>query len=151
VGLSVAIISIVIGLAIGLAAGYYRKFDASIMRVMDGMMAIPAILLAIALVSLNRGQRRHRHRRDRHPRDPARGAAGALGGTDDARAALYRGGDRAAAAGTGSCIGRHILPNTIAPLVVQATYITASAILTEAALSVPRRRACRRRSRPGAT
>jgi len=54
VGLSVAAMSILIGLAIGLAAGYWRGVDALVMRFMDGLMAIPAILLAIAMVSLNR-------------------------------------------------------------------------------------------------
>ena len=54
VGLLVAGISVVLGLTIGLAAGYNRRLDGPIMRVMDGVMAIPAILLAIALVSLSR-------------------------------------------------------------------------------------------------
>ncbi len=54
VGLSVATISIAIGLAIGLAAGYVRWLDGPVMRVMDGLMAIPAILLAIGLIALNK-------------------------------------------------------------------------------------------------
>jgi len=54
VGLAVALVSIVVGLAIGLAAGYVRALDNVVMRMMDGLMAIPAILLAIAMVSLNR-------------------------------------------------------------------------------------------------
>src|SRR5438045_1096614 len=54
VGLAVATISIAFGLSIGLVAGYYRRLDAPVMRLMDGLMAIPAILLAIALVSLSR-------------------------------------------------------------------------------------------------
>ena len=52
IGVAVAVLSIAVGLAIGLAAGYLRWLDAVVMRVMDGLMAIPAILLAIALVSL---------------------------------------------------------------------------------------------------
>ena len=54
VGVTVALISIAVGLFIGLVAGYIRWLDAVIMRIMDGLMAIPAILLAIALVSLFR-------------------------------------------------------------------------------------------------
>jgi peptide/nickel transport system permease protein len=54
VGIAVAILAIAFGLAIGLVAGYYRKIDAPVMRLMDGLMAIPSILLAIALVSLNK-------------------------------------------------------------------------------------------------
>jgi len=51
VGLSVSAMSIIIGLNIGLVSGYFRKVDAVVMRLMDGLMAIPAILLAIALVA----------------------------------------------------------------------------------------------------
>ena len=54
VGVSVALISVACGLFIGLLAGFFRILDAIIMRIMDGLMAIPAILLAIAMVSLFR-------------------------------------------------------------------------------------------------
>ena len=54
IGLSVAAIAIVIGLAIGLVAGYFRWVDAIVMRIMDGLMSIPTILLAIALIALTR-------------------------------------------------------------------------------------------------
>ncbi len=134
VGLSVAIISIVIGLAIGLAAGYYRKFDSVIMRVMDGMMAIPAILLAIALVSLNRASVGIVIVAIAIPEIP-RVVRLVRSVVLTTREQPYI----EAAIGGGSpdwkIIGRHLLPSTVAPLVVQATYITASAILTEAALS----------------
>ena len=63
VGLRVASLSTVIGLAIGLVTGYNRIADAVLMRIMDGLMSIPAILLAIALMALTQGQHRHRHRR----------------------------------------------------------------------------------------
>ena len=53
VGVSVAAIAVSLGLFIGLIAGYFRLVDAIVMRIMDGLMAIPAILLAIALVSLS--------------------------------------------------------------------------------------------------
>jgi peptide/nickel transport system permease protein len=134
VGLSVAIVSVVIGLAIGLAAGYYRKLDGVVMRVMDGLMAIPAILLAIALVSLNKASilivivaiaipeipRVVRLVRSvvLTTREQPFIEAAIGGGSQDLKIIL-----------------RHILPSTVAPLIVQATYITASAILIEAALS----------------
>src|SRR5918999_5784592 len=54
VGLSVAIVSSVLGLALGLACGYFRRIDGIVMRIMDGLMAIPSILLAIALITLAR-------------------------------------------------------------------------------------------------
>lgn len=134
VGLSVAIISIAIGLGIGLAAGYYRKFDSLIMRVMDGMMAIPAILLAIALVSLNRAGVGIVIVAIAIPEIPrvVRLVRSVVLTTREQPyiEAAIGGGSR-----DGKIIARHLLPSTVAPLVVQATYIAASAILTEAALS----------------
>jgi peptide/nickel transport system permease protein len=76
-----------VGLVIGLISGYVRWLDGIVMRIMDGLMSIPAILLAIALAS------------------------------------------------TPSLLARHVLPNTIAPLVVQGTFVCASAIVVEAILS----------------
>ena len=83
VGLIVALIAVSIGLVIGLLAGFFRPVEAVVMRLMDGLMAIPAILLAIALVSLFRGSVADRHRRHRHPRGAARRPPGALGRADD--------------------------------------------------------------------
>ena len=103
------------------------------MRLMDGLMAIPAILLAIAVVSLFRA-RLFAVYRDHHARNPARGAAGALGRAVGARGALCRGRDLGRPALL-KIMWRHLLPNTIAPLIVQGTYVCASAILTEAILS----------------
>ncbi len=134
IGIAVAVISVAIGLLIGLVAGYFRAFDAVVMRIMDGLMAIPAILLAIALVSL----------------------AGATLGTVIVAIAIpeiprvvrlvrsivlsireepYV--EAAVSVGTPTprILWRHILPNTIAPLIVQATFIAGSAILLEAILS----------------
>src|SRR6476646_3343718 len=54
IGLGAAVVSISIGLVIGLVSGFFRWLDAVIMRIMDGLMAIPSILLAIAVVSLSR-------------------------------------------------------------------------------------------------
>ena len=111
------------------------RVDAVVMRIMDGLMAIPAILLAIALVSLNRASVWHRHRRHHHPRSAAHRAAGARGGADACATLPYI--EAAVSGGSPALkiVVRHILPATISPLIVQGTYITASAILIEAALS----------------
>ena len=134
VGLSVAIVSITIGLTIGLAAGYYRKLDNFIMRFMDGLMAIPGILLAIALVSLNKASVGIVVIAISIPEIPrvVRLVRSVVLTTREQPfiEAAVGGGSRGL-----KIILRHIVPSTIAPLIVQATYITASAILTEAALS----------------
>ena len=134
VGLSVAAISVAVGLVIGLAAGYYRRLDGFVMRIMDGMMAIPAILLAIALVSLNRASVWIVIVAITIPEVPrvVRLVRSVVLTTREQPfiEAAIGGGSR-----DFKIIHRHILPSTVAPLIVQATYITASAILIEAALS----------------
>lgn len=134
VGLSVSIVSVIAGLAIGLAAGYYRRLDGFVMRIMDGLMAIPAILLAIALVSLNRASIWIVIVAIAIPEVPrvVRLVRSVVLTTREQPfiEAAIGGGSRNL-----KIIVRHILPSTIAPLIVQATYITASAILIEAALS----------------
>ncbi len=134
VGLSVAIFSIVVGLAIGLLAGYFRKVDAVVMRLMDGLMAIPAILLAIALVALTKASVFIVIIAITIPEVP-RVVRLVRSVVLSVREAPYV--EAAVASGTRTLriIRRHILPNTIAPLIVQSTYICASAILVEAALS----------------
>jgi peptide/nickel transport system permease protein len=134
VGFSVAIVSIIIGLAIGLVAGYYRRVDGFVMRIMDGLMAIPAILLAIALVSLNKASVGIVIVAIAIPEIPriVRLVRSVVLTTREQPyvEAAVAGGSRAP-----KIILRHILPSTVAPLIVQATYITASAILIEAGLS----------------
>jgi peptide/nickel transport system permease protein len=134
VGLSVAVLAIVIGLTIGLAAGYYRKLDNVLMRFMDGLMAIPGILLAIALVSLNKASVGIVVIAIAIPEIPrvVRLVRSVVLTTREQPfiEAAVGGGSRSL-----KIILRHIVPSTIAPLIVQATYITASAILTESALS----------------
>ena len=134
VGLSVAVVSIGIGLTIGLMAGYYRRVDGIVMRVMDGLMAIPAILLAIALVALTRASVTIVIIAIAIPEIPrvvrlVRAVVLTAREQPYVEAAIA-GGSRGR-----KIMIRHILPNTIAPLVVQATYICASAILVESALS----------------
>jgi peptide/nickel transport system permease protein len=134
VGFSVAILASLIGLTIGLISGFIRIADSIIMRVMDGMMSIPPILLAIALMALTRGSVRNVIIAITIAEIPrvsrlVRGVVLSL------REQPYV--DAAVAAGTRTpvIIIRHILPNTLAPLTVQATYICASAMITEAILS----------------
>ena len=134
VGIAVAVLSVAIGLAIGLVAGYYRKLDAPVMRLMDGLMAIPAILLAIALVSLNKASVGIVIVAISIPEIPrvVRLVRSVVLTTREQPfiEAAIGGGSRHR-----KIILRHILPSTIAPLIVQATYVMASAILTEAGLS----------------
>ena len=134
VGFSVAICASVIGLTIGLISGFNRFADSIIMRVMDGMMSIPPILLAIALMALTRGSVQNAILAITIAEIPrvsrlVRGVVLSL------REQPYV--DAAVASGTRTptIIWRHILPNTLAPLTVQATFICASAMITEAILS----------------
>jgi peptide/nickel transport system permease protein len=134
VGLAVSAMSIVIGLNIGLVSGYFRRVDAVVMRLMDGLMAIPAILLAIALVALTRSSVSTVIIAITIPEVPrvVRLVRAVVLGV---REAPYVEAAIAGGTPTWKILLRHILPNTIAPLIVQATYICASAILIEAALS----------------
>ena len=134
VGLSVAVISSVLGLALGLACGYFRRIDGIVMRIMDGVMAIPSILLAIALITLTRpglGIVIVAIVIPEVPRIVRVVRAVVL----SIRAQPYI--ESAIAGGTKNVklLVRHVLPNTLAPLIVQATYVCASAMLIEAGLS----------------
>ena len=134
VGFSVAIAASLLGLAIGLLCGFYRAVDAIAMRVMDGIMAIPSILLAIALITLTRPGLWVVVAAIVIPEVPrivrlTRSVVLSLRAQPFIEAAIA-GGTR-----TPRLLLRHILPNTLAPLIVQSTYIAASAILTEAGLS----------------
>jgi peptide/nickel transport system permease protein len=134
VGFSVALLSSLIGLAIGLVSGFLRWADGVVMRVMDGLMSIPPILLAVALMALTRGS--------------VGNVITAITVAEIPRVSrLVRSVvlslreqpfvDAAVAAGTRTpmIILRHILPNTLAPMTVQATYVCASAMIVEAILS----------------
>jgi len=133
VGIAVAVVSVIIGLFLGLVAGYVRALDAIIMRTMDGLMSIPAILLAIALISLSGatlGTVIIAIVIPEIPRVVRLVRAVVLTVRDEPYV------EAAIAAGTRLplILSRHILPNTIAPLIVQATYVCASAMLTESIL-----------------
>jgi peptide/nickel transport system permease protein len=133
IGFSVALIATTVGLAIGLVAGYLRTADAVLMRLMDGLMAIPSILLAIAIIAITRASVRGVLLAIAIPEIPrvvrlVRGIVLTL------REQPYVEATRALGSGIPRILGRHLLPNTLAPLTVQATYICAVAILIEAAL-----------------
>jgi peptide/nickel transport system permease protein len=135
VGVSVAVLATVIGLLVGVLCGYYRRLDDIVMRVMDGLMAIPAILLAIALITLMKASLLIVIIAISIPEIPrvvrlVRSVVLSVRGLPYIEAAV--------ASGTRSRIimTRHILPSTVAPLIVQSTYVCASAILIEAGLSV---------------
>ena len=134
VGISVALLSTLIGLAIGLITGFVRAVDAVVMRIMDGLMSIPSILLAIALMALTKASIENVIIAITLAEIPrvvrlVRSLVLTL------REQPYV--EAATASGTPllKTLIRHILPNTMAPLLVQATYICASAMITEAILS----------------
>jgi peptide/nickel transport system permease protein len=134
VGFAVSVMSIVLGLVIGLVSGYFRRADAVIMRLMDGLMAIPGILLAIALVALTRASVTVVIFAITIPEIP-RVVRLVRSVVLSVREAPYV--EAAVSSGTPvwKILLRHIVPSTVAPLIVQATYICASAILIEASLS----------------
>jgi peptide/nickel transport system permease protein len=134
VGFSVAILASLAGLAVELVSGFVRWADGIVMRVMDGMMSIPPILLAITLMALTRGSVGNVITAITIAEFP-RVARLVRGVVLSLREQPYV--DAAVAAGTRSpmIVLRHILPNTMAPMTVQATYICASAMIVEAILS----------------
>jgi len=134
VGVSVALISVSCGLLIGVLAGFFRILDAIIMRIMDGLMAIPAILLAIAMVSLFRSSVWTVIVAITVPQVPGvvrlvRSIVLSVREEPYVEAAVTLG------TATPKLLWRHVLPNTTAPIIVQGTFICASAILVEAILS----------------
>jgi peptide/nickel transport system permease protein len=134
VGLSVAVLATFAGLVVGLISGFVRWADTVIMRFMDGLMSIPPILLAVALMALTRGSVGNVIMAITVAEIPrvsrlVRGVVLSL------REQAYV--DAAVASGTRTpmIILRHILPNTLAPILVQATYVCASAMIVESILS----------------
>jgi len=134
VGLAVAMFSILVGVAIGLVTGYVRAVDAVVMRVMDGLMSIPSVLLAIALMALTKASVGNVIAAITLAEVPrvvrlVRSLVLSLREQPYVEAAI--------AAGTTlpRILMRHILPNIVAPLLVQGTYVCGSAMITEAILS----------------
>ncbi len=134
VGIAVAVVATTIGTLIGLVAGFVRWVDAIVMRIMDGLMAVPGILLAIALMALTKASLQTVVIAIVLPEVPrivrlVRSVVLSLREQPFVEAAE--------AIGTRfhRLLLRHILPNAVAPLIVQATYICASAMILEAILS----------------
>src|SRR5438552_10184878 len=134
VGISVAVLATSLGLAIGVVAGFTRWVDAIVMRIMDGLMSIPEVLIAIALMALTRASMEN--------------VIFAITVADIPRVTrLVRGivltlreqpyVEAAIASGTSFplILWRHIVPNTLPPLLVQGTFVAAGAMITEAILS----------------
>jgi peptide/nickel transport system permease protein len=134
VGASVAVCAVALGLVIGLISGYVRWLDGIIMRIMDGLMAIPGILLAIALVSIWRAGLITVIFAIVVP-DVPRVVRLVRSIVLTVREEPYVEGAISVGTPTWTLMFRHILPNTIAPLIVQATFTAAAAILAEAILS----------------
>jgi peptide/nickel transport system permease protein len=134
VGISVALLSTSLGLLIGVVAGFTRWVDSIVMRVMDGLMSIPSVLIAIALMALTRASLQNVIFAITVAEVPrvtrlVRGVVLTLREQPYVEAAI--------ASGTGfiRILWRHIVPNTLAPLLVQGTFSAAAAMITEAILS----------------
>jgi peptide/nickel transport system permease protein len=134
VGGAVAIISTFFGLIIGLLAGYVRWVDAIVMRFMDGLMAIPGVLLAIALISLAGASLFNVIVAICIPEIP-RVVRLVRSVTLQIRELPYVEAAVSVGSPTHKILLKHIVPNTVAPLIVQATYVCASAVVIEAILS----------------
>jgi peptide/nickel transport system permease protein len=134
IGITAAVLAVGIGLGIGLVAGYVRWLEGLVMRIMDGLMAIPAILLAMGVVSLSRAGLVAVVIAIVVPDIPrvvrlVRAIVLSIREEPYVEAAITVG------TPTPKLLVRHVLPNTVAPLIVQGTFICASAILIEAILS----------------
>lgn len=134
VALSVALLTTVFGVLLGMLAGFVHWTDGIIMRVMDGLMAIPGILLAIALMAVTRGSLLTVIVAITIPEIPrvvrlVRSLSLSL------REQLYVEAAHSVGTRLPTILWRHVLPNMVAPLIVQSTFIAASAVLIEASLS----------------
>jgi peptide/nickel transport system permease protein len=135
VGFSVATAASVIGMAIGLISGFLRRLvDAIVMRLMDALMSIPPILLAIALMALTKGSIENVIIAITVAEIP-RVSRVVRGVVLSLREQPFVEGAIASGTRVPAIIWRHILPNTLAPVTVQATYICAAAMIIEAVLS----------------
>lgn len=134
VGIGVALLACVCGLAIGLVAGFMRGVDSVVMRIMDGLMSIPPILIAISLMALSKASLKNVIIAITIAEIPrvtrlVRGVVLSLREQPYVDAAIVLG------TTTPKILLRHILPNVMAPLLVQGSYICAAAMITEAILS----------------
>jgi peptide/nickel transport system permease protein len=134
VAITVSVLATGFGVVLGLLAGFVRRADALVMRVMDGLMAIPGVLLAIALMAVTRASLATVIIAITVPEVPrvvrlVRSLSLTL------REQLFVEAAHAVGTRLPTILVRHVLPNMIAPLIVQGTFVAASAVLIEAALS----------------
>ncbi|WP_312537887.1 ABC transporter permease [Achromobacter mucicolens] len=134
IGAGTAVAALIPGLVLGVIAGYFRAADMVIMRVMDGIMSVPSILLAIALVAVTGASLLTVLIAIAVPEFPrvvrlVRGLILSLRDEPYVEAAISLG------TPTRVLMMRHLVPNTVAPLIVQGTFIFASAMLSEAVMS----------------
>src|SRR6266481_1143210 len=134
VGVAVVALSFLVGVVCGTVAGYYRRLDNVVMRVMDGLMAFPAIVLAIALMAALGPSVVNVIVAIGVVYSP-RVARVVRGSVLVIRETAYVEAARALGASDGSVMARHILPNCLSPVIVQGSFVFAAAVLTEAALS----------------
>jgi peptide/nickel transport system permease protein len=134
VGVAVVALSFVVGVVCGTVAGYYRRLDNVVMRVMDGLMAFPAIVLAIALMAALGPSVVNVIVAIAVVYSP-RVARVVRGSVLVIRETAYVEAARALGASDLTLIGRHVLPNCLSPVIVQGSFTFAAAVLTEAALS----------------
>ncbi|UUZ78544.1 ABC transporter permease [Polaromonas sp. P1(28)-13] len=134
VGVAVALLALVLGLVVGLMAGYFRRLDSVVMRIMDSVMAIPGVLFAVTLVALFGGTLPTVIFAIAVPEIP-RMARLVRSVVLSVREEPYVEAAIALDTPTWKVLLRHILPNATAPLIIQGTYVCASAILVEAILS----------------
>lgn len=134
IGAAVALLSFIFGMVIGLYASYYKKMDAILMRICDGISAIPSILLAIAFMAVLGPSPKNvifslsmvyvpsvaRIVRSR-----------AL----EVKEQTYIEAMRCLGASSARILWLHIAPNILSPVIVQTSFVFAKAIITEAALS----------------
>ena len=134
VGFSVAALSIVAATVVGLLAGFFKLVDAIVMRIMDGIMAIPIILLAIALMALLGGSVQNVIFGLAFVIMP-RAARVMRASVLTLKEEMFVDAAISLGASTPRILFRHILPNALAPMIVLATFVCADAILIEAILS----------------
>ena len=134
VGAAVAAITITVGAMIGLAVGYFRTLDSIVMRIMDGLMSIPSLILALAMVALLGGSVQNVIIALCVVETP-RAVRVVRSSVLSIREFMFVDAARALGVPTYRILARHILPNTVAPLIVMGTFICAGSILAESYLS----------------
>jgi len=134
VGILVAVVTTGLGVVIGLMSGFLRRLDGIAMRIMDGVMAIPGVLLAIALMSLFGSSLVNVIIAISIPEIP-RMARLVRSAVLSIREQPYVDAARTNGTRLPRLLRRHVLPNAMAPILVQATYVFAAAMIVEAVLS----------------